>query len=516
MTSAGQLVAPFPLHNQSGTDRFKMGDSSSDTDFQRRNTIDHLHNELSKLLQTAPSGKAAVFEKEFSGFERLFQRFLLESGSAIQWEKIEPLPQNAVIPYDKLQKPEDPSTIAHMLSKLVVVKLNGGLGTSMGCTGPKSLIQVRNDLTFLDLTVEQIEQLNLKYGTDVPLVLMNSFNTEEDTAKVLHKYRGRKLRIVTFQQSRYPRIDRETLMPIAKTLSAHSLEPWYPPGHGDFYQAFSNCGLLDQFLGEGREYSFVSNIDNLGATVDLNILQLLLSQQSAGPDFVMEVTDKTRADVKGGTLIHYEQKLRLLEIAQVPKQHVDEFKSISKFKIFNTNNLWVKLSAIKELVSQNAMKLEVIVNHKALDNGANVIQLETACGDAVRNFSGALGINVPRRRFLPVKKTDDLLLIMSNLYSIQDGVLLVNPERNFPTVPLVKLGDNHFAKVREFLKRFGSIPNVLELDHLTVSGDVTFGKGVVLKGTVIIIANHGDRIDIPPGSLLENKIVSGNLRIMDH
>ena len=195
---------------------------------------------------------------------------------------------------------------------------------------------------------------------------------------------------------------------------------------------------------------------------------------------------------------------------------MDEFKSISKCKVFNTNNLWVRLAAIKELVSQNAMKLEVIVNHKALDNGSNVIQLETACGDAVRNFNGALGINVPRRRFLPVKKTDDLLLIMSNLYSIQDGILLVNPERTFPTVPLVKLGDNHFAKVRQFLLRFGSIPNVLELDHLTVSGDVTFGKGVVLKGTVIIIANHGDRIDIPPGSLLENKIVSGNLRIMDH
>ena len=71
-------------------------------------------------------------------------------------------------------------------------------------------------------------------------------------------------------------------------------------------------------------------------------------------------------------------------------------------------------------------------------------------------------------------------------------------------------------QVKEFLSRFSSIPDILELDHLTVSGDVTFGKRVSLKGTVIIIANHGDRIDIPDGAILENKIVSGNLRILDH
>ena len=101
----------------------------------------------------------------------------------------------------------------------------------------------------------------------------------------------------------------------------------------------------------------------------------------------------------------------------------------------------------------------------------------------------------------------------------------------FPATPLVKLGDGQFKKVSSFLSRFGSIPDLLELDHLTVSGDVTFGRGggdklenivsenicsVSLRGTVIIIANHGDRIDIPAGAVLENKIVSGNLRILDH
>ncbi|KAM7281987.1 UTP--glucose-1-phosphate uridylyltransferase isoform X4 [Ixodes scapularis] len=195
---------------------------------------------------------------------------------------------------------------------------------------------------------------------------------------------------------------------------------------------------------------------------------------------------------------------------------IDEFKSIKKFKIFNTNNLWMKLSTMSELVQSNGIDMEVIVNHKTLDTGVNVVQLETAAGAAMKDFSKAIGINVPRSRFLPVKKTSDLLLVMSNLYHMKFGTLVMSPKRTFPTVPLIKLGDNHFAKVREFLQRFASIPDILELDHLTVSGDVTFGKGVSLRGTVIIIANHGDRIDIPASAVLENKIVSGNLRILDH
>lgn len=306
-------------------------------------------------------------------------------------------------------------------------------------------------------------------------------------------------------------------MPIARNCDVENdIDAWYPPGHGDFYESFKNSGLLKKFLEEGREYVFISNIDNLGATVDLSIADLLLHTDEKSPEFVMEVTDKTRADVKGGTLIQYENKLRLLEIAQVPKEHVEDFKSVKTFKFFNTNNLWVKLSAIDRVLSENSMNIEIIVNNKSLDNGLNVIQLETAVGAAMKSFEGGIGINVPRRRFLPVKKTSDLLLVMSNLYSLQNGSLVMNPERMFLTTPLVKLGDNHFAKVKEFLARFANSPNIIELDHLTVSGDVTFGRGVVLKGTVIIIANHGDRIDIPAGAVLENKIVSGNLRILDH
>jgi UTP--glucose-1-phosphate uridylyltransferase len=121
------------------------------------------------------------------------------------------------------------------------------------------------------------------------------------------------------------------------------------------------------------------------------------------------------------------------------------------------------------------------------DNGEAVIQLETASGAAIKHFR-AHSVNVPRSRFLPVKSCSDLLLITSDLYQLNHGQLEMNPKRMFSTTPVIKLGD-HFKKVANFQKRFSSIPTLLELDHLTVSGDVTFGRNVTLRGTVIIVAN---------------------------
>ncbi|XP_033207280.1 UTP--glucose-1-phosphate uridylyltransferase isoform X2 [Belonocnema kinseyi] len=483
----------------------------------KRDALNHLENELDRLQATAPEPLRDNVSHVFTGFKELFQRFLKEGGPSLEWDRIQKLPENAIEDYYNLSEPST-QEIKELLNKLVVVKLNGGLGTSMGCHGPKSVITVRNNFTFLDLTVQQIENLNKTYAVNVPLILMNSFNTDHDTQRIIRKYKGLDVEIHTFNQSCYPRICKDSLLPIAKNSSVdQDKEAWYPPGHGDFYTSFQKSGLLNQFIQQGRDYCFISNIDNLGATVDLNILKLLVNKDKTDHvEFLMEVTDKTRADVKGGTLIQYENKLRLLEIAQVPKDHVDEFKSIKKFKYFNTNNLWVKLTAIDRVLSNTDMNLEIIVNEKTSETGMNIIQLETAVGAAMKSFEGSLGIRVPRSRFLPVKKTSDLLLVMSNLYTLNKGSLMMSPNRMFPTTPFIKLGDNHFSKVHEFLTRFSTVPDILELDHLTVSGDVTFGKGVSLRGTVMIIANHGERIDLPSGTILENKIVSGNLRILDH
>lgn len=159
------------------------------------------------------------------------------------------------------------------------------------------------------------------------------------------------------------------------------------------------------------------------------------------------------------------------------------------------------------------MELDIIVNPKTTDDGQAVIQLETAAGAAIKHFNNAHGVNVPRSRFLPVKSCSDLLLIKSDIYSLQHGQLVINPQRMFETTPVIKLGD-HFKKIQQFQKRFKKIPKIIELDHLTVTGDVYFGRNVTLRGTVIVVANEGQRIDIPDGCVLENRLLSGNLNMI--
>lgn len=474
-----------------------------------------LSEEERNSSQTSPE-EHERFAHEMGAFFRLFLRYLKsQSEGPLDWDKVLEPGSDLVIPYATLESKGAPDRPSSSLNRLAVVKLNGGLGTTMGCVGPKSAIEVRDGMSFLDLTVRQIECLNSDHNTAVPLLLMDSFNTETETARILRKYQNRNVRISSFRQSRFPRIKKDSWLPVPQ--SPHdSKTGWYPPGHGDVYDALNQSGLLDDLIARGIDYLFISNIDNLGATVNLPLLNHIIS---SGAEFVMEVTDKTKADIKGGTIVSYNGQVRLLEIAQVPPEHKADFASIKKFRIFNTNNIWVSTRAIKRLLllQDHPMDLDLIVNHKIVeDTGVKVIQLETAVGAAIKHFSGAHGVNVPRSRFLPVKSCSDLFLVQSDLYTLQRGSLLLNPKRStFGTAPLVKLGEN-FKKVAQYLSRFASPPRILELDHLTVIGDVYFGKEVTLKGTVIIVANNGERIDIPSGSILEDKVVSGNLRIVDH
>ncbi|KAL8550089.1 hypothetical protein ACS0TY_008788 [Phlomoides rotata] len=314
-------------------------------------------------LKSDVSSLTQISENEKSGFINLVARYLSGEAQHIDWSKIQTPTDEVVVPYDTLAPvPEDAAVTKALLDKLVVLKLNGGLGTTMGCTGPKSVIEVRNGLTFLDLIVIQIEYLNTKYGCNVPLLLMNSFNTHDDTLKIVEKYTKSNIDIHTFNQSQYPRLVVEDFTPLP-SKGNNTKEAWYPPGHGDVFPSLKNSGKLDALLSKGKEYVFVANSDNLGAVVDLKILNHLVKNKN---EYCMEVTPKTLADVKGGTLISYEGKVQLLEIAQVPDEHVNEFKSIEKFKIFNTNNLWVNLQAINRLVEADALKMEIIPNPKVL------------------------------------------------------------------------------------------------------------------------------------------------------
>ncbi|KAG7907709.1 hypothetical protein KL906_003790 [Ogataea polymorpha] len=470
-----------------------------------------MRNSLNKMIDAVEDPEVrAKFEVEMDSFFSLFRRYLADkaSGTTLDWNQIRSPTPDEVVAYSSLQNGDNSN-----LSKLAVLKLNGGLGTSMGCVGPKSVIEVRDGQSFLDLSVRQLEHLNKTYDTDVPLLLMNSFNTNDDTQIIVRKYQGHRIRIRTFNQSRYPRVFKDSLLPVPQSYD-DKLDAWYPPGHGDLFESLVSSGELDVLLEQGKEILFVSNGDNLGATVDTKILNHMVE---TGAEYIMELTDKTRADVKGGTLINYNGQVRLLEIAQVPKDHVEDFKSIKKFTNFNTNNLWINLRAIKRLVEANALEMEIIPNSKSISVGNSemqVLQLETAVGAAIRHFKGAHGVVVPRSRFLPVKTCSDLMLVKSDLFNLQHGALKLDSAR-FGGAPLIKLG-SHFKKVSNFQQRIPHMPRILELDHLTVTGNVYFGRGIQLKGTVIIVCSDGQRIDIPNGSILENVVVTGNLTILEH
>ncbi|KAL1868678.1 UTP-glucose-1-phosphate uridylyltransferase [Diaporthe australafricana] len=474
-----------------------------------------MRNALTSLSETVKDpDEKKLFETEMDNFFSLFRRYLNDKakGNSVDWDRIAPPAEGQVVDYDSLANTDS----VDFLNKLAVLKLNGGLGTSMGCVGPKSVIEVRDGMSFLDLSVRQVEYLNRTYGTNVPFILMNSFNTNDDTAAIIKKYEGHNVDILTFNQSRYPRIHKDSLLPVPKSFDS-PINEWYPPGHGDVFESLYNSGILDTLIERGIEVIFLSNVDNLGAVVDLRILQHMFESKS---EYVMELTNKTKADVKGGTIIDYEGSVRLLEIAQVPKEHVNEFKSIKKFKYFNTNNIWMNIKAIKRVVENNELEMEIIPNGKSIpgdkkgESDISIVQLETAVGAAIRHFSNAHGVNVPRRRFLPVKTCSDLMLVKSDLYAVKHGQLQMSASR-FGDAPLIKLGSD-FKKVSDFSKHIPSIPRIIELDHLTITGAVNLGRGVTLKGTVIIVATEGSTIDIPPGSILENVVVQGSLRLLEH
>ncbi|KAH9485029.1 UTP--glucose-1-phosphate uridylyltransferase [Psilocybe cubensis] len=439
-----------------------------------------MSDELDRLVSTVrESIPRKLFIAELLPFLALYRRYRseLSEGPALDWQQVKPLEGSQMIPYDRLsQKPESPTPTP--LDKLAVLKVNGGLGTSMGMNGAKSALEVQNKLTFLDLVVQQIEHLNATYHTEVPLILMTSFNTEDDTLRIVKKYANRKVKITTFNQSRYPRILKETLLPFAKSV-LEGKSAWYPPGHGDLYNSLHRSGVLDNLLAQGKEYLFVSNSDNLGAVVDPVILHHMMDTKS---EFVMEVTEKTKVDTKGGILINYDGNIRLLETTQIPEEHAEEFNQSRSFRMFNTNNLWINLKALKRLLEAGDMTLDIICSSKSLDDGRCVLQLETAAGSAIRHFQNAHGVLVPRARFLPVKDCSDLLLVQSDVFSLQHGRLIMNESRMFGTPPVIKLG-GHFRRIQQFQKRFKQIPHLVELDHLTVAGDVYFGRDVTLRGT---------------------------------
>lgn len=439
-------------------------------------------------------------------FKCYFNQFLYGAQGKLSDREILPVEDRELPDYDTLEdyKADGEKALRHT----VVIKLNGGLGTSMGLEKAKSLIPVKDGHTFLDLILMQATKVRQRYGVEFPQVFMNSFRTHTDTMLAIKDFTNGSTGIpLAFLQHRFPKILAEDFTP-ARWPQNPELE-WNPPGHGDIYTALVTSGMLDALLENDYYYAFISNADNLGAIMNRRLLGYMVRHNLP---FLMEVARRTEQDKKGGHLCRLlkTNRLALREVAQCPDTEMESFADIDKYRFFNTNSIWVDLRVLQSVfVSHRLMPLDLIINPKTLDprdpSSPAVFQLETAMGSAISSFYNAQAVIVPRKRFAPVKTTADLLLVMSDLFlRTEHDTIVPNPERTEP-MPAIHLDGKFYKKIDMFLERFPhGAPSLMACTSLRVDGDVTFEAGVTLAGQVHIIASGPRRI--PAGSQLTGEV----------
>lgn len=415
-------------------------------------------------------------------------------------EPVEDLP-------DAEELPEDEAGASEALDRAVVLKLNGGLGTSMGLDAPKSLLQVKEGLTFLDVIVRQVLSLRKHFDARLPLVLMNSFATRKATLDALEAHPDIAADVpIDFVQNKVPKLRADDLEPVSWPDNPE-LE-WAPPGHGDLYTALVGSGMLQTLLDAGYRYAFVSNSDNLGAVLEPRILAWFAREEIP---FLMEAADRTEADRKGGHIARGPGGgLVLRESAQVPDEDMDSFQDVRRHRFFNTNTLWVDLQALAELLEGRGgfLGLPMMANRKTVDpsdrSSTKVIQVETAMGAALGVFDGAQAVRVPRSRFAPVKTTNDLLGVRSDAYVLtDDGHVELAPGRD-ELPPVIDLDSSFYKLVGDFEPRFPvGPPSLVACDRLTVAGDVVFGRDVTVRGSVAIQNADDEPLRVDDGAVLE-------------
>jgi UTP--glucose-1-phosphate uridylyltransferase len=445
---------------------------------------------------------AGQSEEAIACFRSAYERLVCGGSAMLPSAELEPV--GDVPALEELPEVD----VAGALSRVALIKLNGGLATTMGLHQPKSLIEARDGRSFLDIIVGQTLALRRRLGVDLPLVLMDSVATRAETLKALsgHPELAQEGLGPDFLQSMIPKLRADNLTPVSWP-QAPALE-WCPPGHGDVYGALRRSGMLDALLARGFAYAMISNADNLGAKLDARIAAHVASE---GIQFLMEVVEGTEADRKGGHIARRRSdgQLILRESAQTPDEDEDSFRDFRRWRYYNTNNLWVDLRVLAEALdrAEGVLELPLIVNHKTVDprdsDSPEVLQLESAMGAAIESFAGASLLGVPRTRFVPVKTTDDLLVLRSDLYTVSEGLDIEPVPELQGSLPFVELDKRFYRLLDEFEMRFpDGAPSLREAQRLVVRGDVTFGPGVVVRGAVELTADEPRRID--PGTVLQS------------
>ncbi|OZG59968.1 UTP--glucose-1-phosphate uridylyltransferase [Bifidobacterium lemurum] len=429
---------------------------------------------------------AGMSEMAISQFKRLYDVWRHEEASSwIREEDVEPL--NGVPSFHDVYETINHDKAVDAFAKTAFLKLNGGLGTSMGLDCAKSLLPVRRhkakQVRFIDIILGQVLSTRARLGVELPLTLMNSFRTSEDTMKVIQQNRK-------FVQDDIPV---EIIQHVEPKLSEATGEPvsfpenpeleWCPPGHGDLFSTIWESGLLDALEAKGFKYLFISNSDNLGARPSRTLAQHF---ENTGAPFMVEVATRTYADRKGGHIVRDKVtgRLMLREMSQVHPDDKADAQNIKKHPYFNTNSIWVRIDALKDKLAEcdGVLPLPVIRNRKTVDptnpDTEAVIQLETAMGAAINLFNGAICVQVDRMRFLPVKTTNDLFIMRSDRFHLTDTYEMEDGNYQFPNV---ELDQRYYKNIHDFDERFPyAVPSLAAANSVTIRGDWTFGRDVIM------------------------------------
>lgn len=371
------------------------------------------------------------------------------------------------------------------LQKTVIIKLNGGLGTSMGLDRAKTLLTVRDGRSFLDLIVAQVQHARKAYNARLPVMFMNSFRTRQDTLEQLGDVA--ELQVdglpLDFLQNAEPKIRRDDLSPVE--WPADPTLEWCPPGHGDLYPALLGSGVLDALIEAGFRYASVANGDNLGAAPDARLAGWFAA---SGAPYAAELCPRTVNDRKGGHLAVRisDGQLILRDTAQTAPEEMDYFTDEHRHPFFHTNNLWMDLVQVREVLRarDGVLGLPLIRNEKTVDPAdpasTPVIQLESAMGAAIEVFAGATAVVVPRDRFLPVKTTNELMLLRSDVFDLgEDGRLTA-----VAPIPEIALDPRHYKLVSDFDRLVPVVPSLRGADALRVQGEWHFDQPSVVTATV--------------------------------
>lgn len=401
------------------------------------------------------------------------------------------IPENSIAPL--LDPPQlaqvevSEATAAAALGRTVMIKLNGGLGTSMGLDSAKTLLPVRDGKNFLDLIVEQVRYARQHFGVPLPLLFMDSFRTQRDTLAHLARYPDLAVAglPLDFLQNAEPKLRRDDLTPVEHPADP-SLE-WCPPGHGDLYTALWGSGILDALIEAGFRYASVANGDNLGAAPNPVLAGWFAG---TGAPYAAEVCPRTVNDRKGGHLAirKSDGQLILRDTAQTAPEDLAFFTDEHVHPYFHANNLWLDLVQVRAAMRDRdgVLGLPLILNEKTVDPGdpssTPVIQLESAMGAAIEVFAGARAIAVGRDRFLPVKTTNELMLLRSDVFDLgQDGRLVATT-----AIPEIDLTGRYYKLVDDFESRVKVVPSLRRAESLVVRGDWVFDEPAEVVGAVTL------------------------------